>query len=75
MLDPPFSTSSVTSNATDNPSGNPIKSHSSGLTSGVKRKLRSPTTLTAVYLPEVAPEQGWTKKQTLDSAMRKAGYE
>lgn len=30
--------------------------------------------LSATYLPDVAPAQGWTKTETLDSAMRKAGY-
>jgi AMMECR1 domain-containing protein len=29
----------------------------------------------ATYLPDVAVEQGWTKEQTLDSLMRKAGWE
>lgn len=28
----------------------------------------------AVYLPEIAAEQGWTKQQTVDSLIRKAGY-
>ncbi|KAI0404742.1 AMMECR1 domain-containing protein [Xylaria palmicola] len=28
----------------------------------------------ATYLPDVAPEQGWTKEQTLVSLMRKAGW-
>ena len=27
----------------------------------------------AVYLPEVAPEQGWTKEETLSSLSMKAG--
>jgi len=31
--------------------------------------------LTATYLPEVAPEQGWTKVEAVDSAIRKAGWE
>ena len=29
---------------------------------------------TAVYLPEVMPEQGWTKAETIDSLIRKSGY-
>ena len=29
----------------------------------------------ATYLPDVAVEQGWTKEETLESLMRKAGYE
>lgn len=28
----------------------------------------------ATYLPDVAPEQGWTKEETLVSLMRKAGW-
>ena len=29
----------------------------------------------ATYLPDVAPEQGWTKEETVDSLMRKAGWQ
>mmetsp|Transcript_9378 Transcript_9378/g.20438 ORF Transcript_9378/g.20438 Transcript_9378/m.20438 type:complete len:218 (-) Transcript_9378:335-988(-) len=29
---------------------------------------------TAVYLPEVMPEQGWTKLQAVDSLIRKSGF-
>jgi len=29
---------------------------------------------TATYLPEVAPEQGWTQTQTVDSLLRKGGF-
>jgi uncharacterized protein (TIGR00296 family) len=29
---------------------------------------------TATYLPEVSKEQGWTREQTIDSLLRKAGY-
>ncbi|KAI0475157.1 AMMECR1 domain-containing protein [Xylariaceae sp. FL0804] len=29
----------------------------------------------ATYLPDVAPEQGWTKEETLVSLMRKAGWQ
>lgn len=32
------------------------------------------TTLHATFLPEVAPEQGWTRTDAVDAAMRKAGY-
>jgi len=32
------------------------------------------TSRTAVYLPEVPPEQGWTKAQTIDSLIHKSGY-
>jgi hypothetical protein len=31
-------------------------------------------TLSATYLPEVAPEQGWDHIDALDSAIRKAGW-
>ena len=31
-------------------------------------------TYTATFLPEVAPEQGWDKIETVDSAIRKAGW-
>ena len=31
--------------------------------------------MTATYLPEVAPDQGWDKKETIDSAIRKAGWD
>ncbi|KAI9495637.1 ammecr1 protein [Zychaea mexicana] len=29
---------------------------------------------TATYLPEVMPEQGWNKQETIDSLLRKGGY-
>lgn len=32
------------------------------------------TTLHATFLPEVAPEQDWSKTDAVDAAMRKAGY-
>eukprot|EP00252_Welwitschia_mirabilis_P009168 TRINITY_DN2151_c0_g1_i1.p1 TRINITY_DN2151_c0_g1~~TRINITY_DN2151_c0_g1_i1.p1 ORF type:complete len:236 (-),score=23.73 TRINITY_DN2151_c0_g1_i1:20-637(-) len=32
------------------------------------------TRRSATYLPEVAAEEGWTKKQTINSLMYKAGY-
>ena len=31
--------------------------------------------LTATYLPEVIPEQGWDKIDAVDSALRKAGWD
>lgn len=31
-------------------------------------------TYTATFLPEVAPEQGWDKIETVDNAIRKAGW-
>lgn len=33
-----------------------------------------PTFLTATYLPDVIPDQGWTKQEAIDSAIRKAGF-
>lgn len=30
--------------------------------------------LGATYLPDVAPEQGWSKEETIVSLMRKAGW-
>jgi AMMECR1 domain-containing protein len=30
--------------------------------------------LTATYLPDVIPEQGWSKREAVDSAIRKAGH-
>nr|CDI56858.1 related to AMME syndrome candidate gene 1 protein [Melanopsichium pennsylvanicum 4] len=34
-----------------------------------------PAFLTATYLPDVIPEQGWTKVEAIDSAIRKAGWD
>lgn len=33
-----------------------------------------PSFLTATYLPHVIPDQGWSKQQAIDSAIRKAGF-
>ncbi|PWN51041.1 hypothetical protein IE53DRAFT_374294 [Violaceomyces palustris] len=33
-----------------------------------------PAFLTATYLPDVIPDQGWTKVEAIDSAIRKAGW-
>ncbi|TPX31067.1 hypothetical protein SmJEL517_g05494 [Synchytrium microbalum] len=30
--------------------------------------------VSTTYLPEVAPEQGWTKIEAIDSLLRKGGY-
>ncbi|KAK0545841.1 hypothetical protein OC846_003205 [Tilletia horrida] len=38
------------------------------------RKSSSRATLTATYLPDVAPAQGWTKEEAIDSAIEKAGW-
>jgi len=35
---------------------------------------KGPHTMSATYLPDVAHSQGWTQTETLDSAIRKAGY-
>eukprot|EP00698_Gefionella_okellyi_P011652 TRINITY_DN3085_c0_g1_i3.p1 TRINITY_DN3085_c0_g1~~TRINITY_DN3085_c0_g1_i3.p1 ORF type:complete len:140 (-),score=3.97 TRINITY_DN3085_c0_g1_i3:78-497(-) len=32
-------------------------------------------TSSGTYLPEVCPEQGWTKDECIDSLIRKSGYE
>ncbi|KAH7888039.1 alport syndrome [Phlebopus sp. FC_14] len=37
-------------------------------------RFPSKQTLTATFLPEVMPEQGWDKIEAVDSAMRKAGW-
>lgn len=36
--------------------------------------VRLQRTLTATYLPQIAPEQGWSKLETLESAIQKAGF-
>ncbi|TKY86890.1 hypothetical protein EX895_004178 [Sporisorium graminicola] len=33
-----------------------------------------PAFLTATYLPDVIPDQGWTKQEAIDSVIRKAGF-
>ncbi|CAD6885400.1 unnamed protein product [Tilletia laevis] len=37
-------------------------------------KGSSRSTLTATYLPDVIPEQGWSKTEAIDSAIQKAGW-
>ena len=39
-----------------------------------KRTRLPPQARSAVYLPDVIPEQGWTKAETVDSLVRKSGY-
>jgi AMME syndrome candidate gene 1 protein len=39
------------------------------------RRNGSRGVLTATYLPDVAPAQGWTKVEAIDSAIQKAGYD
>lgn len=49
----------------------------SGLAGSAKKKALGRSgarTLSATYLPDVPTAQGWNKEETLDSAMRKAGY-
>ncbi|KAN0064154.1 hypothetical protein ACQY0O_003321 [Thecaphora frezii] len=42
--------------------------------SATPRRASSSHMLTATYLPDVIPDQGWTKQEAIDSAIRKAGY-
>lgn len=37
--------------------------------------LRERHQFSATYLPNVAPEQGWDREETIDSAIRKAGWD
>jgi AMME syndrome candidate gene 1 protein len=37
-------------------------------------RFSSRDTLTATYLPDVIPDQGWDKVEAVESAMRKAGW-
>lgn len=58
----------------------PTSSSSSEAPSPLSSSTSVPTlnsyrrTYTATYLPEIAPEQGWDKVETVDSAIRKAGW-
>ncbi|EMD40668.1 hypothetical protein CERSUDRAFT_148948 [Gelatoporia subvermispora B] len=45
---------------------------SSSLTIPTRSTLKH--SFSATYLPQIAPEQGWTKIETVDSAIRKAGW-
>ena len=63
-------------------SSNPPPSDApSPLSSAVSLLAHRPTTttmtrtLSATYLPEVAPEQGWDRVDAVDSAIRKAGWD
>jgi len=42
---------------------------------GSSRRKSSQQLLNATYLPDVIPEQGWTKLEAVESAMRKAGWD
>lgn len=67
------------------PSTLPLPSPSSGTPSPLSSSTSLPTArfhfgkpkriLTATYLPEVAHEQGWSKVEAVDSAIRKAGWD
>ena len=48
----------------------PLSSVASLLTT----RVSSRHSFSATYLPEVAPDQGWDKIETIDSAIRKAGW-
>jgi AMMECR1 domain-containing protein len=39
-----------------------------------RRTRLPPQARSAVYLPDVIPEQGWSKAETVDSLVRKSGY-
>ena len=55
--------------------GTSSSSGSGSSTPAPQNRRRSGTNvLTATYLPDVIPEQGWTKKEAIDSAIRKAGW-
>lgn len=45
-------------------------------THGVTIEFKDPsgTSRSAVYLPDVIPEQGWTHDETIESLIRKSGY-
>jgi AMMECR1 domain-containing protein len=43
--------------------------------SGANGSSRRSRTLTATYLPDVAPAQGWSKEEAIESAIRKSGFE
>ena len=76
-LDSPASASSASTHSSttdDTSTSSALKSRVSSLSSGRKREAAAATTLSATYLPDVATAQGWNKLETLDSAMRKAGY-
>ncbi|KAJ1018561.1 hypothetical protein NDA16_004843 [Ustilago loliicola] len=42
--------------------------------SNKSRYSSGPAFLTATYLPDVIPDQGWTQREAIDSAIRKAGF-
>ena len=40
----------------------------------IEYELENGKTTTATYLPEVMPEQNWSKVEAIDSLLRKGGY-
>jgi AMME syndrome candidate gene 1 protein len=55
-------------------SSSPHSSHSSLSTTSTTSASIHRRTLSATYLPEVAPDQGWGHIDAIDSAIRKAGW-
>jgi AMME syndrome candidate gene 1 protein len=58
-----------TSTASDSSAPSPLSSSTFVPTRSTFRQ-----TFTATYLPQIAPEQGWDKIETVDSAIRKSGW-
>ncbi|KAJ1311156.1 hypothetical protein OPQ81_009657 [Rhizoctonia solani] len=57
--------------STDTPSApSPISSSTSSPRPSARQRR-----LTATYLPDVIPAQGWSKQEAVDSALRKAGFD
>jgi AMME syndrome candidate gene 1 protein len=52
---------------------NPYQSYSGR--SYFRRRASERSKLSATYLPDVIPEQGWTKYEAVESAIRKAGWD
>ncbi|CAE6496705.1 unnamed protein product [Rhizoctonia solani] len=61
----------IPASSTDTPSAPSPLSSSTSLPRLPSRQRR----LTATYLPDVIPAQGWTKQEAVDSALRKAGFD
>lgn len=52
----------------------PLPIDSTAVSSSSSRSGGRSRTLTATYLPDVIPEQGWSKDEAVESAIRKAGW-
>lgn len=80
IVDSPASSSSTNSgnaSVSDGHTGHSLKSRLATLSGAAKRKWsagKGAKTLSATYLPDVPSAQGWDREETLDSAIRKAGY-